>query len=125
MSKRVLVIDDDPDVLATTKVMLGADGYDVLTADGGEEGVAKALADSPDLILLDVLMPRMNGMEVFKKLREEPKTTGIPVIFLTAVGEETFVKSALMLGAEQYITKPYDPEDLLVEVRKTLGEKSV
>ena len=125
MSKRVLVIDDDPDVLATTKVMLGADGYDVLTADGGEEGVAKALADSPDLILLDVLMPRMNGMEVFKKLREEPKTTGIPVIFLTAVGEETFVKSALMLGADQYITKPYDPEDLLVEVRKTLGEKSV
>ena len=125
MGKRVLVIDDDPDVLATTKGMLGADGFDVVTADGGEEGVAKALADSPDLILLDVLMPRMNGMEVFKKLREEPKTTGIPVIFLTAVGEETFVKSALMLGAEQYITKPYDPEDLLVEVRKTLGEKSV
>lgn len=125
MSKRVLVIDDDPDVLATTKGMLGVHGFDVVTANGGEEGVAKALADSPDLILLDVLMPRVNGMEVFKRLREEPKTAGIPVIFLTAVGEETFVKSALMLGADQYITKPYDPEDLMAEVHKTLSEKSV
>lgn len=125
MSKRVLVIDDDPDTLATTKGMLGVNGFDVVTANGGEEGVAKALTDSPDLILLDVLMPRMNGMEVFKKLREEPKTAGIPVIFLTAVEEETFVKSALMLGADQYITKPFDPEDLMIEVRKTLNEKSV
>lgn len=121
MKQRVLVIDDDPDLLAVIRGLLEVDGFGVDIAPTGGEGLSKSTAAPPDLILLDLMMPGMNGIEVFKKLKANPKTASIPVIFLTAMQDKEFSKTALTLGADRYISKPCESEDLLSTIRETLG----
>lgn len=122
MSQRILVIDDDPDILGVITGYLEDDGFEVETAPNGMQGLAKATASPPDLVLLDVMMPEMNGMDVFKQLRKQPETVGVPVIFLTALQERKYIKAALLAGIDQYITKPFDFNDLLGKVRSTLAD---
>ncbi len=103
---RVLVVDDEPDAVELLRDFLTAKGYDVITAADGEEALRRAKEERPHLILLDVRMPRMNGMEVLRRVREFDREVGI--IMVTAVNEEETGREALKLGAFDYITKPLD-----------------
>lgn len=105
----ILVVDDMPDIVKMLSKRLEHWGYRVVTASSGEEGLAVAEAEHPDVILLDVLMPKMKGREVCARLKSNPTTKDIPVIFLTALGLADHVKSGLELGADDYIIKPFQP----------------
>ena len=103
---RVLVVDDEPDALELLQAFLGAKGYEVLTASDGEEALQKVKEERPHLMLLDVRMPKMTGLEVLKRVREIDQEVG--VIMVTAVNEEETGREALKMGAFDYITKPLD-----------------
>ena len=110
--KRILVVDDTKDVLQVVSRRLQSWGYDALTADSGEEGLRVAEEQVPDLILLDIMMPKLKGREVCARLKANPKTQRIPVIFLTALGLADHVKAGMDLGADDYIVKPFEPAEL-------------
>ena len=110
--KKILLIDDTPDILLVVSRRLQGWGYEALTAPSGEEGLRLAQAHHPDLILLDVMMPKMKGRDVCAHLKADPATAAIPVIFLTALGLADHIKAGMDLGAEDYIIKPFEPEDL-------------
>lgn len=110
--KRILIIDDTRDILQILSRRLQSWGYEVLTTENGEEGLRIAKEQTPHLILLDVMMPKMKGREVCARLKSDPKTEKIPVIFLTALGLADHVKGGMDLGAEDYIVKPFEPEEL-------------
>jgi diguanylate cyclase (GGDEF)-like protein len=109
---KVLVIDDDPDLLNIVKTQLKLSGYDVYTACCGEEGINLARSESPDLVIVDLMMPVMNGFEVCKKLREDRLTYLVPIIILTASGTQMDKIFALKSGADDFITKPFIPSEL-------------
>lgn len=121
--KTILVVDDEPDMLKIIGTRLRSSGYSVITAVNEEECLKRASGDSPDLILLDVLLPGMGGFGVCKLLKEDPKTKDIPVIMVTALLGGTATKKALESGAEYLITKPFDPSDLLWEIQDALKKK--
>lgn len=110
--KRILVVDDTADVRQVVCRRLQSWGYEALMADSGEEGLRIAEERLPDLILLDVMMPKLKGREVCARLKANPKTQKIPVIFLTALGLADHVKAGMDLGAEDYIIKPFEPAEL-------------
>ena len=110
--KRILVVDDTKDVLQVVSRRLQSWGYEAITADSGEEGLRVAEEQVPDLILLDIMMPKLKGREVCARLKANPKTQNIPVIFLTALGLADHVKAGMDLGAEDYIVKPFEPAEL-------------
>ncbi len=110
--KKILMVDDSTDLLSVTSTRLESWGYEVLTAPSGEEGLRLARERAPDLILLDVMMPKMKGREVCAHLKTNPTTQHIPVIFLTALGLADHVKAGMNLGAEDYLVKPFDPDEL-------------
>ena len=109
---KLLVIDDTADLLRMLTRRMQSWGYKVLTAGSGEEGLPLAEREQPDLILLDIMMPKMKGREACAQLKANPKTQHIPVIFLTALGLADHVKAGMDLGAEDYIVKPFDPLEL-------------
>ena len=119
----VLVIDDTPDTVKILKRILEFWGYRVLTTNDGEEGLALAEAEAPDLILLDILMPKMKGRDVCARLKANPKTQHTAVIFLTALGLPDHVKAGMDLGADDYLTKPFEPEDLKARIESCLLRK--
>ena len=121
MAKRVLAIDDETDALIIIKGTLAQEGYEVETATSGEEGLRKAAANPPDVIILDILMPEMNGAEVARKLKADPKTATIPVVMLTALSEKKYIKAALFeLGVDYYVVKPYEKNDLIDKVNMAI-----
>jgi len=113
----ILVIDDMPAILKMLKKRLEHWGFRAITAASGEEGLAVAESAQPDLILLDILMPKMKGREVCARLKVNPNTKHIPVIFLTSLGLADHVKAGLDLGAEDYVLKPFKPADLRERIR--------
>ncbi len=117
----VLVADDDPDILALVRFRLERDGYEVLSAPDGEAALDLALARTPDLALLDVMMPRLDGYEVTRRLREHGPTTTIPIILLTARVQEPDVERGFEAGADDYVTKPFSPQALGERVQAALG----
>ncbi len=117
---RILVVDDEPDILALLEQHLQEEGYTALTATTGTEAIVMAHAERPDLILLDVMMPGMSGFDVCNLLRDSPETRFIPVIFLTAVTETPKKVMGLRLGAEDYVTKPFDLHELSVRISVAL-----
>lgn len=119
--KSILVIDDDEGIQMTLKSILLDRGYSVLSAVNGERGIQIALAQHPDLILLDVILPGMKGRAVCAKLKEDPKTKDIPVLFLTAKDSEDDIQAEIAVGALGHMTKPVKPKVLLNEVKKVLG----
>ena len=122
--KRILVIDDTKDLLGVVSRRLESWGYEPLTAESGEEGLRLAEAHLPDLILLDIMMPKMKGRDVCARLKADPKTACIPVIFLTALGLADHVKAGMDLGAEDYIVKPFEPAELKERIAVCLARHS-
>src|SRR5216117_4594347 len=120
MPETILVVDDDPDIARFVEVNLRSAGYDVAVAGDGEEALEKAGELRPDLILLDVMMPRVDGFEVAQRLRRNPRTANTSIIMLTAKALSSDKVLGLTSGADDYIIKPFDPIELLARVKGTL-----
>lgn len=121
MSQRtILVVDDSPTELQLTTSALRAKGYRITTASDGEEALQKIQAERPDLVLLDVVMPKKNGFQVCRDLKSSPETQDIPVVLLTSKNQEVDKFWGLKQGADEYLTKPWKEEDLLSVVAKRL-----
>jgi DNA-binding response OmpR family regulator len=118
--KRILVIDDMPAILKVIRRQLEHWGYETFTAGSGEEGLALAEQHTPDLILLDILMPRMKGRQVCQLLKAGDKTKDIPIIFLSALALSDHVRAGLDIGAEDYVIKPFKPEYLRERIKIAL-----
>ena len=118
--KKVLVAEDEPDIRGLVAFSLQYAGFVVVEALNGEEAIRKAKEEQPDLILLDVRMPKMNGYEACRQLKSQELTKHIPVIFLSARGQEAEIKYGLELGAEEYILKPFAPDELYRRVETIL-----
>ena len=121
--ERILVVDDEEDLLELVKYNLGKEGYRVACVASGEQAIDQARNVVPDLIVLDLLLPNVDGLEVCKTLKSDPKTQHIPVVMLTAKSEEADVVTGLELGADDYVTKPFSPRVLLARIRAVLRRK--
>jgi DNA-binding response OmpR family regulator len=119
---RILVIEDEPDLLRGLEINLKAEGYSVLTASRGDAGVRHAIADRPDLVLLDIMMPGMNGLDVCRELRR--KGFEAPIIMLTAKAEEIDRVVGLEIGADDYVSKPFGLRELLARIRVQLRRRA-
>lgn len=119
----MLVVDDDPVIQKLLQVNFEMEGYTVLTASDGVEGVERARADNPDIIICDIMMPRMDGLEVTKTLKADPATAKIPILLLSAKAQQADVAAGENSGADAYVTKPFDPLDLLQRVSGLLSRK--
>src|ERR1041384_692117 len=122
---RVLVVDDDRVIQQLLEVNLELEGYEVAKASDGEEAIRMVHAFAPDIVLLDVMMPKFDGREVCRRIKADPTTEHIPVIFLSARAQDMDVNSGLELGASAYLPKPFDPVDLLETVEKVLSGEQV
>jgi DNA-binding response OmpR family regulator len=122
MALSVLVVDDDPVILRLLQVNFDLEGIDVVTAVDGEEGLNLAQSDPPDLVISDIMMPKVNGLELLAALRSSPDTASLPVILLSAKAQVADVQRGLELGADDYITKPFDPLELIDRVYKVLAK---
>jgi DNA-binding response OmpR family regulator len=120
----ILAADDDGDILALVSFRLGRAGYSVITAEDGLEALALARERKPDLLILDVRMPKMTGLEVVSSLREEEGLNGVPVLLLTASVQDESVKRGFDAGADDYIKKPFSPEELASRVQAILAGRS-
>jgi two-component system, OmpR family, alkaline phosphatase synthesis response regulator PhoP len=123
MTTRILVVDDEPSIVKLVTTTLSSRGYEIITAYNGEEAVDKAMLHHPDLIILDIMMPKMDGKEARKRLLADPKTKNIPVIHLSAVGEFEGQLDAMQHGITDYITKPFSPKELAEHVEMILDPK--
>ena len=125
MSKaKILVVDDEEDILELVKHHLAREGYQIVCAGTGEKALIKAKTESIDLIVLDLMLPGMDGLEITKVLKGDLKTRHIPIVMLTAKGEEADIVAGLELGADDYITKPFSPRVLLARVKAVLRKNS-
>jgi DNA-binding response OmpR family regulator len=120
MKQRILVVDDEPDVLELVEYNLSGAGFSVITASDGAEALAKIRTHQPDLVILDVMMPEMDGTELCKLLRRDPATADIPIILLTARAGEIDRVLGFELGADDYVTKPFSPRELVLRVKSLL-----
>jgi len=120
-NKKILIVEDEPDVVDLLALQLRkADGFSIITAPDGAEGLKKARAESPALIVLDLMLPRMSGLEVCKLLKTDLSTRRIPVIMLTAKAEEVDRIVGLEFGADDYVTKPFSPREMLLRIKAIL-----
>lgn len=117
-NQRILIADDEPDIRLVLRTRLERDGFAVLEAKDGVEAVRMAQSESPDLIVLDVMMPKMDGFEVLKRLQANPETREIPVIMLTAKAQDVDVFRGWSSGVSAYLTKPFNPLELLTFVKR-------
>jgi DNA-binding response OmpR family regulator len=121
---KILVAEDERDIRDLITFTLRFAGHEVVTANNGEEAVEKTLQEQPDLVLLDVRMPRMTGYEACRLIKAGDTTQGIPVVFLSAKGQESEVQAGLEAGAVEYILKPFSPDQLTARVKVILGQTS-
>ena len=118
--RSILVIEDETDILEVLKYNLSKNGYDVLTAETGEKGLDLAANKQPDLVLLDLMLPGVDGLEVCRQLRSRERTRSLPIIMLTAKGSESDIVLGLTLGADDYLTKPFSPTELVARIKAVL-----
>jgi two-component system alkaline phosphatase synthesis response regulator PhoP len=121
--QKIVVVDDEEDIVELLTFNLTKEGYDVSSASTGEEALSLARTESPDLILLDLMLPGMDGLEVARRLKGEPSTKNIPIVMLTAKGEESDIVTGLELGADDYITKPFSRKVLVARLRTVLRRR--
>ena len=121
---KILVADDDPAILELVRINLEARGYQVLTVDNGADAIRIAIREKPDLLILDVLMPEVDGYEVMRVLKESPETAHIPIVVLTVYASDAGAMVSWMQGAESYLAKPFNPEELLMVVDRLLSSES-
>ena len=119
-SKTLLLVEDDPDLLEVLRLTFEAEGFKAVLAEDGEEALDKARRHAPDLIVLDLMLPKLDGIEVCRRLRAEPSFRKIPILMLTAKSEESDVVLGLGVGADDYVTKPARPRELVARVRSLL-----
>ena len=123
MSKgRILVVDDEIYIVHILDFSLGMEGYEVLTALDGEQALDRLKSDKPDLIVLDIMMPKVDGYEVCRTIKSNPETQHIPVILLSAKGRNVDQKMGFDVGADDYITKPFSPRKLVERINALLGQ---
>jgi len=120
--KKILIIDDDAFIRRPLEFILREEGFAPVTAVDGEDGLAKLEGEKPDLIVLDLMMPGLDGFEVCRRVRTDPRFSSIPVILLTAKGQESDSERGLAAGATEFMSKPYSPSELLRRVREILSE---
>jgi DNA-binding response OmpR family regulator len=120
MGKRILIVDDEPNIVLSLEYLMKREGYEVeVTADG--EAALEAVARSrPDLVILDVMLPKLNGFEVCRRVRADPRLAGLKILMLTAKGRETEVAKGLDLGADAYVTKPFSTGELVARIAEML-----
>ena len=118
--QRILIIEDEEDILNLLRYTLQSSGYDVITSGNGRDGLDKARSHDPDLVLLDLMLPGLGGFEVCRELKADQNTKAIPVIMLTAKGEEVDRIVGLELGADDYVVKPFSPRELILRVKAVL-----
>jgi two-component system response regulator VicR len=124
MANKIMVVDDEPDVVDLVKLVLESDGFDVVTAYGGKEALDKIGQEMPDLVLLDIMMPQMDGWEVYSRIRASPRTKDTPVAMLTAKSQSIDKMIGLhVVKVDDYITKPFGRSELLERVKRILKEK--
>jgi CheY-like chemotaxis protein len=121
---RVMAVDDDPVIRGLLEVNLEMEGHEVVTAVDGRDALDRVHEDPPDLILLDVMMPHVDGWQVARELKRDPATRGIPVVFLTARAMEADVRKGTEIGVESYVTKPFDPIALMRLIDRLLAASS-
>jgi DNA-binding response OmpR family regulator len=119
---KILIAEDEPDIRDLVAFTLRFAGYEVVAGSNGEEAVQIALQENPDLILLDVRMPRMTGYEACKIIKADPKLKDVPVVFLSAKGQEAEIRDGMEAGAEEYLLKPFAPDQLTERVRAILAK---
>jgi len=117
MRQKILVVEDDPDIITLLRFHLEDEGFKVISAEEGEEGLKKARAEKPALILLDLMLPKMTGLDVCRILKGDKETNSIPIVMLTAKSEEVDRVVGFELGADDYVTKPFSPRELLLRIK--------
>ncbi len=131
MGKKVLVVDDDPDIVTFVVTVLEENGYTSLTARNGEEGMTRIVAERPDLVILDVLMPKQSGIKMYRELKDDESLKSIPVMVLSGIAKRTFLRSQEALTEfgsqpvpepEAYIEKPVEPEELVETIKNLIIE---
>ena len=120
MSKTILVVDDEPNIVLSVEFLMKREGFEVKTAGDGHAAIEMLAQSRPDLVILDVMMPRKNGFEVCEEVRADPALRGLPILMLTAKGREAEMKKGLSLGADAYITKPFSTHELVAKVKELL-----
>ncbi len=120
MASKILIIEDEPDVVDIIQLGLRGAGLKTISASDGESGLRKAREENPDLVILDLMIPKLSGLEVCKNLRKDPATSSLPVIMLTAKADEVDRIVGLELGADDYVTKPFSPRELVLRVNSIL-----
>ncbi len=121
-NKKILIVDDEPDMIYAVEMQLKANHYEVLTASDGKEGLEKARSESPDLIILDLMLPKLDGYKVCRLLKFDEKYKKIPIIMYTARGQEEDEKIGYQVGVDAYLVKPFEPKVLLEKIHDLLGE---
>ncbi len=121
MSHKILIVDDEPNIVVSLEYLLKKEGFEVALAADGEEALAQVAAFAPDMVLLDVMMPKKSGFEVCQELRADPAQAGLRIVMLTAKGRDTEMAKGLALGADAYITKPFSTKELVARVKSLLN----
>ncbi|MFB3737886.1 MAG: response regulator transcription factor [Candidatus Velamenicoccus archaeovorus] len=121
---KILIVDDDPVIVRLLQINFRLEGYEVDTASRGDQAVERARAGRPDLVILDVMMPGLDGWEVCRQLKELPEIRDVPVIFLSARAQDEDRRRGYALGVDEYVTKPFDPGHLVEIVRRTLARSA-
>ena len=123
MVKRILIVDDEPNIVLSLEFLMQREGYQVATAADGEAALEALAAQAPDLVILDVMLPKMNGFDVCRRIRADPRWKGVRILMLTARGRETEVAKGLGLGADLYVTKPFSTKELVAQVKGLLAAR--
>ena len=121
MVHKILIVDDEPNIVISLEFLMKKEGFEVAVANDGEEALARVASFNPDLMLLDVMMPKKSGFEVCEALRADPQRAGLQIVMLTAKGRDTEVAKGLALGADAYVTKPFSTKDLVAKVKAMLA----
>jgi DNA-binding response OmpR family regulator len=118
---RILIVDDEPNIVVPLEFLMKREGYDVAVAGDGQAALDALAAGAPDLVILDVMLPKLSGFEVCRRIRADPRWSGLKVLMLTAKGRDQEMEKGLGLGADAYVTKPFSTRDLVARIRALLG----
>ncbi|AKU11233.1 MAG: two-component system, OmpR family, alkaline phosphatase synthesis response regulator PhoP [Azoarcus sp.] len=123
MAKKILIADDEQNIVISLEFLMKREGYEVSVANDGDEAARRIRAEKPDLVLLDVMMPKKSGFEVCQEVKSNPELQSVRILMLTAKGRDTEVAKGLALGADAYMTKPFSTKELVERVRSMLAER--
>jgi DNA-binding response OmpR family regulator len=121
VTKRILIVDDEPNIVISLEFLMKREGFEAEIAVDGEAALEAVARSKPDLVVLDVMLPRLDGFEVCRRIRADPDSRSVKVLMLTARGRETEVARGLALGADAYVTKPFSTRDVVAQIRRLLG----